>query len=194
MATQPKPFITPQQYLEIERNAEYKSEYISGDMIAMSGASYKHGIIVLNLASRIKQTLKGKPCDTLAGDIRVRATTTSYLYPDIVLMCGYPEFEDANVDTLLNPLAVVEVLSKSTEAYDRGEKFFLYRQIESLQVYILVSQEKHHIEWYIKQTDDQWLLSEVKDIDSILNIPRLDIQIPLSDIYERVSFETNAVA
>ena len=137
MATQPKTHLTPEQYLEIERKAEFKSEYYQGEMFAMSGASYPHIGIVANAVASLHQQLRRGPCRPLSNDMRVRVTATGlYTYPDVVVVCGEPRFLDDTFDTLLNPTVIIEVLSESTEAYDRGQKFEQYRSLESLAEYV----------------------------------------------------------
>src|ERR1035441_2998811 len=142
MATPPKTFLTPEQYLEIERKAEFRSEYYGGEMFAMSGARRGHNLIAWNLAGELRQQLRERPCEAYQHDMRVRVSTAGlYAYPDTVIVCGEPQFLDETQDTLLNPTVIVEVLSPSTEAYDRGDKFELYRAIPSLTYYLLVSSE-----------------------------------------------------
>src|SRR5437868_8492820 len=141
MSSQPKTLLTPEEYLAIERKAEYRSEYLNGEMFAMTGASRKHNLIALNIAGELRQQLKSKPCEAYVNDMRVRIPATDlYTYPDVTVVCGDPEFEDAFIDTLLNPTLLIEVLSESTESYDRGKKFGYYRTIQSLAEYLLVAQ------------------------------------------------------
>src|ERR1019366_2678061 len=159
MATQPKTFLTPEQYLEIERQAEFKSEYYDGEMFAMGGARRGHNLIVWNLAGELGQQLRKRPCEAYQHDMRVRVSATGlYAYPDTVIVCGEPQFLDATQDTLLNPTVIVEVLSPSTEAYDRGRKFELYRAIPSLTHYLLVSPERMSAELFTRQEEGRWLL------------------------------------
>src|SRR4051812_40698878 len=138
MSTQPKPHLTPEQYLEIERAAEYKSEYFDGEMFAMSGAREAHNVVAMNIGAELREQLRQKPCRVYPSDMRVRVSSTGlYTYPDVVAVCDKPQFADEVTDTLLNPVLVVEVLSPSTEAYDRGRKFDHYKTIESLREYLL---------------------------------------------------------
>ena len=136
MAAQPqhKPYVSPQEYLVIEREATYKSEYFNGEMFAMAGASRRwHNLLVTNIVGEIRQQLKGRQCNIYANDMRVRIPSTGlYTYPDVIVVCGEEQFEDDELDTLLNPTLIIEVLSKSTAGYDKGEKFAHYRQLDSL--------------------------------------------------------------
>jgi Uma2 family endonuclease len=136
MSSQPKTYLTPQEYLALERQAEYKNEYFAGEMYAMVGASRKHNLIATNIIMLLVQQLKEKPCEVYSSDMRVKAPATdSYTYPDVVVARVEPEFEDEDVDTLLNPILIVEILSSSTASYDRIKKFGYYRTIESLSEY-----------------------------------------------------------
>ena len=189
MAANPKPRLTPEQYLEIERKAEMKSEYISGEMFAMAGATRAHNLIVANVIGELRNILRQRPCESYPSDMRVKSpATASYTYPDVVVVCDKPVFEDGREDTLLNPGLLVEVLSPSTEAYDRGEKFAHYRHIESLTDYLLISSDKPLLEHYARQADGRWLLSEAVGLKSALSLDNLSITLRLADVYERVDF------
>src|SRR6266404_1708800 len=154
MSSVPKTFLTPEQYLEIERKAEFKSEYFQGEMFAMAGAREAHNLIALNLAAALHPQLRARPCRAYISDMRVRVSATGlYTYPDILVVCGEPQFLDERRDTLLNPNLIVEVLSPSTEAYDRGRKFEHYRSVESLSEYLLVSSERIIAELFTRQPD-----------------------------------------
>ncbi len=149
MSAQPKTFLTPEQYLEIERRAEYKSEYYRGEMFAMVGAKWNHNLIVARLISQFDQQLRSRPCSVTPSDMRVRVSATGlYTYPDVVEVCGPPQFLDDERDTLLNPTLIAEVPSPSTEAYDRGRKFEHYRSLESLAEYLLVGSQRVSAELY----------------------------------------------
>jgi Uma2 family endonuclease len=139
MSTQPKTFISPEQYLAIERKAERKSEYFNGEMFAMAGASESHVLIVTNVVAELREQLRGRPYTVYSTDLRVKVSPTGlYTYPDVVVVCGQPQFADDQRDTLLNPTLIVEVLSESTQDYDRGEKFEHYRSIASFHEYVLI--------------------------------------------------------
>jgi Uma2 family endonuclease len=178
--------ITPTEYLEAERRAETKSEYFDGQVFAMSGASLRHNLIVGNLLAGLHTQLKGRPCRVLPSDMRVHVPTGLYTYPDVTVTCGAPKLEDEHFDTLLNPTLLIEVLSDSTERYDRGRKTEHYRQIESLQEYLLVSQEEAHIERYLRQSEREWLLTEAIGFEERISLPSIDCVIALRDVYDRV--------
>jgi Uma2 family endonuclease len=174
--------MTPEEYLAFERASEERHEYIDGEIFAMSGASYAHVRIVSNLSDCLRNTLRGGPCVPLTNDMRVRAGATRFCYPDVVVLCGPPELEDD--DILLNPTLIVEVLSETTEAYDRGAKFSYYRGLSSLREYLLVSQRETRIEQFARQADGRWLLSEATEGE--LPLPSLGVALPVAAIYEGV--------
>ncbi len=177
---------TPTEYLTFERASETRHELIAGDIYAMTGASRQHNLISANLTAALINRLHGQPCEVYVSDMRVKTSATGYSYPDVVVACGTPSFEDTHGDTLLNPVVIIEVLSPSTELYDRSAKFQQYRTLSSLQVYILVSQESPRIEMYTRQSGDLWVLSEVKDLTDILELWVISCALPLSEIYARV--------
>ena len=187
MSTQPKSFLTPEEYLAIERRSETRSEYLNGEMFAMVGASRKRNLIAGNIFGELRQALKGKPCEAYTNDMRVRIPATGlYTYPDVVVVCGEPEFEDEHIDTLINPTFVVEVLSDSTESYDRGRKAGFYRSVESIAEYLLVSQDEYRVEQYVKQTDGKWLLTDIRSLESTVDLVSLQYALPMKEIYDRV--------
>jgi Uma2 family endonuclease len=193
MATQPKTYLTPEQYLEIERKAEFKSEYYQGEMFAMSGAREGHNLIVWNLAAELHRQLRAKPCRAYINDMRVRVNATGlYTYPDVAAVCGEPQFLDENRDTLLNPSLIVEVLSPSTEAYDRGRKFEHYRSVESVSEYLLVSSERVSAELYTRQPDGRWLLTAAAHMEDSLDLQSVGAQLSLADLYEKVDLAAPA--
>ncbi len=179
--------MTVAEYLDLERKSETKSEFLNGEMFAMTGASLKHNRISGNVFATFHAQLRGKSCEAHTNDMRVRAHATDlFTYPDVVVVCGQPEMDDDEADTLLNPKLIVEVLSKSTENYDRGTKFAHYRTIPSLTDYILIAQESVHVEHFTRQGDGRWLLSETDDPASVLDLPSIGCRLALSDAYERV--------
>ena len=179
-------YITPQEYLALERKAHCKSEYLDGHIIAMSGASFKHSLIISNISGELHLQFKGRGCSVHTNDMRVRPNPRdSYFYPDVVVVCGEPQFEDEAFDTLLNPIVIVEVLSPSTEAYDRGEKFRRYQQLASLKEYVLVSQDKVWVEHH-RLHGAQWILSHYRTLEEVLPLPSIGCEVPLRDIYTRV--------
>ena len=189
MSAVPAPRLTPQEYLVRERRAETKSEYLRGEVFAMSGASREHNLIAANTARQLGNQLRDRKCEVYQSDMRVKVSPTGlYTYPDVTVVCGAPEFEDAEVDTLLNPKVLVEVLSPSTADYDRGGKFTHYRRLPSLQEYVLISQDRPLIEHYVRQGRDEWLLTEQSSLEEILVLPSIQCQLPLSEIYLKVRF------
>ena len=189
MTSQPKTtYLTPEEYLTFERKAEYKNEYIDGEIIAMTGASRRHNLITINLGREISQQLKGRPCETYGGDMRVRIPSKRmYTYPDVVVVCDEPQLEDDYLDTLLNPTVIIEVLSKSTEPYDRFKKFAFYRTIESLAEYILVAQHEYRVEQHTKQTDGRWLLSDHRSLEDVVELASIQCILALREVYDKVT-------
>jgi Uma2 family endonuclease len=177
-----------EEYLEIERNSELKHEYISGEIVAMAGATRAHNLITGNIAQRLMNQLEGKPCETYSNDMRVRTTPSDYTYPDVVVVCDEPQFEDVELDTLLNPTVVIEVLSKTSEARDRGEKFSDYRTIQSVRDIVFVSQHKPRVEHYVRQANDEWTLHDVTDPAGVIKLSSIGCTLTLAEIYERVEF------
>ena len=193
MSLQPKSFYTPEEYLALERKAEYKSEYFAGEIFAMSGASERHNLIVGNVFATLHTQLRNRPCRVYMNDMRVKVSPTGlYTYPDIVALCGEPQFDDEQKDTLLNPAVILEVLSPSTEAYDRGEKFAHYRKLSSVAEYVLISQEKPHVEHFVRQPDNQWLLSETTDLHDAVQLPSINCVLALDEVYEKIEVEVQA--
>jgi Uma2 family endonuclease len=187
MATHPKTFLTPEQYLEIERKAEFKSEYYQGEMFLMSGAREPHNLIVVNLAAELRQQLRKRPCRTYVNDMRVRVKATGlYTYPDVVAVCGEPEFLDETRDTLLNPSLIVEVLSPSTEIYNRIRKFEHYRSVESVSEYLMIASERVSAELYTRQPDGRWMLTAVDRMEDSLDLQSVGVHLALADLYEKV--------
>jgi len=189
MSTQPKHLLTPEEYLEIERNAELKSEYYRGEMFAMAGATEVHNLLVANLLRDLGVQFRSRPCRVYANDLRVRAGNSNlYTYPHVVALCGKPEFLDGKLDTLLNPNLLIEVLSPSREGYDRGLKFEMYRSIESLTEYLLVSSDRVHIDLYARQADGRWLLTSVSRPEESLELRSVACRIMVADVYEKLEF------
>jgi Uma2 family endonuclease len=192
MSAHAQPSLTPEEYLEIERAADFKSEYYAGRMYAMSGASYNHVLITVSLGGELRAALKRSPCAVGANDLRLRISPRGlYTYPDIVVVCGEPRFADDQRDTLANPTFLAEVLSPSTEAYDRGFKSAQYRKIESLQEYALVSQTEPRLEVFRRQPGGGWLLSEFTGLDAVSRFESLGCEIPLAEIYAKVTFSAD---
>ena len=187
MALQPKTLFTPEEYLEMERKAAYKSEYHDGEIFAMAGASESHISIVGNLMYLLVGQFKGRDCKAYSNDMKVRVTATGlFTYPDVVILCGEPRFNDQQKDVLLNPRVIIEVLSDSTEAYDRGKKFDHYRSIESLSDYLLVAQDQPEIDKFVRQPDQQWLYSPTKGIEARVEIESVNCVLSLAEVYDKV--------
>lgn len=181
--------VTPDEYLVQERAADQKSELINGEVYAMAGVSFEHTLIVTNLGAALHTRLRGRPCTTHLTDLRLSVPDTRlYTYPDALVICGEPTFVDDQFDTVTNPIALFEILSPSTEAYDRGAKFAHYRRLESLQYYVLISQTEPLVECYERQAGNTWLLTEFRGLEAVLTLPTLAVEIPLTDLYERIVF------
>jgi Uma2 family endonuclease len=186
LAIQPR--YTPQEYLARERAATEKSEYVNGEIYAMAGASEWHNLIAVNLLFAFKGQLRERPCKTYTSDMRVKVSETGmYTYPDVTVACGDVQFEDAHHDTLLNPTLIVEVLSPSTENYDRGKKFARYRKIASLTDYLLVAQDRIHVEHFVRQ-GPWWRFSEYDDPAATFDLTAIGCRLTLRDIYDHISF------
>jgi len=183
-------YISPEEYLRRERQAEYKSEYLNGEIFAMGGASEVHNLIAGNIFGELRQQLKERSCRVYISDMRVKVHSVGlYTYPDVVIVCGEPEFEDNEFDTLLNPTVLIEVLSKSTERYDRIAKTSYYRTIDSLAAHLLVAQDEIRLEQYSRQPDGQWLFSEYLTLDAVVDLASIECTLKLSDVYDRITFE-----
>lgn len=178
---------TREEYLELERNAEFRHEFIDGRIVAMTGASVAHARIVLGLGSTLRAVVRGKGCDVLVNDLRVKTGTGNYFYPDVVAYCGPPRLEDDQQDALLNPILVAEVLSPSTAAYDRGEKADHYRTIPTLQEYVLIAQDRPYAQKFLRD-GGFWIMSEVSGLDQSILLCSLGCSVELRDLYEGVDF------
>jgi Uma2 family endonuclease len=186
MASEAKQRLTIQEYLAFERQSETKNDYVNGEIFAMTGASRIHNLITGNIFGEIRNQLRGRPCEVYMEAMRVRAPSDLFTYPDVVVVCGERRFDDSEFDTLLNPTLIFEVLSPSTEAYNRGIKAERYRAIPSLSEYVLVAQDRIHIEHYIRQATDRWLLEELSDLGETLELPSIDCRLSPAEIYEQV--------
>ncbi len=193
MSSQAKSFLTPEQYLEIERKAEFKSEYLNGEMFAMAGAKEAHNLVVADVLAALHQPFRPRPCRVYPSDMRVNVPATGlYAYPDVVVVCAEPRFRDDQDDTLLNPGLIIEVLSPSTEAYDRGRKFDHYKSIESLREYLLVASDHRHADLYTRQADGRWMLTSADKLEDTLTLESVGAQLNLADLYEKVEFPVTA--
>jgi len=180
-------FITEKEYLDTERISLEKHEYYKGEVFAMSGASINHNEIAINCIFELKSKLKGKSCRRYGSDLRIHIPlNTLYTYPDISIICGEVETIDSKFDTAINPTVIFEILSQSTRNYDLGQKFALYRQIETLKEYILIDSEQVNVLKFSKNDDKSWLLVEFKSLDEFFSIDAVGIEIQLKEIYENV--------
>ena len=182
--------ITPQEYLIRERQASIKSEFYQGEIFAMGGGSANHSLIAANFVREAGNALRDKPGIVFNSDLRVQVQSTGlYTYPDATIVCGELLFDDDHRDTLLNPTVIVEVLSDSTEKYDRGKKSNHYRQIASLKELILIAQDRSHVERFTRQPNGDWLFHEQKELTADFELKSLGISIAISELYRGVKFE-----
>ena len=190
MAALPKVKLTAAEYLAMERASEEKHEFLDGEIYLMSGASRNHNLILVNVLASLHAQLRKRPCVVYPSDMRVKVNDSGlYTYPDISVVCDPPQFDEADQDTLLNPTLIIEVLSPSTESYDRGKKFQHYRTLESLQEYVLIAQDSPRIERYLRQPNHEWLLADASGLESTLELASIQCTLVLADVYEKVSFE-----
>jgi Uma2 family endonuclease len=187
MSTQPKTFLTPEEYLEIERKAESKSEYYNGEMFAMAGASERHGAIITNIVGGLWPQLRSGPCRAISNDLRLRVLPSGlYTYPDVVVVCGESQYSDGRKDTIENPTVIFEVLSESTRDYDRGQKFEFYRALSSLRDYLTIAQNTPHVEHWSRQDNHRGLLSEFNDLSANIQLASIGCVLKLSEVYDRI--------
>jgi Uma2 family endonuclease len=183
------PLLTPAEYLRIERAALYRSEYFAEEMFAMAGGSPRHSLIKTNLVSELRHRLKGRPCTAYDGDLRILVAATGlYTYPDASVICGELQYDDHHRDTMLNPTLLSEVLSETSEAYDRGKKFHHYQKLPSLKEYLLVSQDSPRLERFSRNPDDTWTLTVVSGLDQSLELPSIGVMLSLAEVYDKVDF------
>lgn len=189
MSAHAQAWLSPEEYLAIEREAEFRSEYFDGVMYSLAGGTLSNSHIMGNLAGKFRSALKKRPCLVMPADARVRVGKgRMYCYPDVVVACEPRQFAENDKDTLVNPTVVIEVLSPSTEAHDRGTKSEQYRTIESLQAYALVSQNAPHVEIYHRNAAGEWVVSDVNGLDAACDFDGLGIKIPMAEIYDKVEF------
>ncbi|MGA8026747.1 MAG: Uma2 family endonuclease [Bryobacteraceae bacterium] len=191
MSSAPTAYLTPEEYLEQERKAERKSEYFRGEVFAMAGASRRHVLTVVNLVHELGRKLGDRPCNVYSMDLRLAVGAAGlYTYPDVMVTCGEEKFADQHEDTLLNPALIVEVLSKSTKNYDRGQKFESYRALPSLMEYLTVALDRRHVEQWIRQPDKRWILREYSGPAETISMPSIGVDVQLADIYRKIDFST----
>ncbi|MDJ0661349.1 MAG: Uma2 family endonuclease [Crocosphaera sp.] len=189
LQTEKQKTYTPQEYLDLEVEAKDRHEYRNGEMIVISGGTPNHNRITGNFSAALNFAFKGQPYDVFITDQRLWIPSTkTYTYPDIMIVQGEIQLQEGRNDTIINPLLIAEVLSQSTEAYDRGDKFSAYRTIPSLQEYILIQQYSPHIEQFSKTESGQWLLSDYDGQEATLTLKSISLEIPLVDIYDKVDF------
>jgi Uma2 family endonuclease len=186
----PDNFVTLEDYFRLEETGENKHEYFHGAIYDMTGASYTHTTLVHNIDGQLYVQLRGKSCRAHTNDLRVKIETTMlYTYPDLLVICGQPQFADGRNDTVTNPTLIIEVLSPSTEGYDRGKKFQHYRTIDTLREYLLVAQDAVRAERYVRQSANEWLLQEFTALDQMVSLESIGCALPLAAVYEDVTFE-----
>ena len=193
MSSVPKTLLTPEEYLHKDRQADFKSEFFRGEMFAMAGASAKHNLIVSNAIVTLGSQLKNRPCRVYPSDLRLQIQATGlFTYPDLSIVCGEPQFEYDQGDVLINPDVIVEVLSESTEAYDRGKKFEHYRQIPSLKQYVLIAQDRHSVEVFTRTGTDEWTLRAKQSASASVDLTSIECSLPLSEVYDKVELEADS--
>ena len=186
MSSLPNLYLSPEEYLSLERRAEFKSEYFDGVVYAMAGGSERHNLIAANIIIALGVQLRDRPCRVYPSDLKVRVPNSKrFFYPDVSVICGETQFAGEERDVILNPVLITEVLSESTEAFDRGKKFLSYQQIEPLREYLLVAQDEFVVEHYLRR-EDGWLYTKASGLDADLVLPALNCRIALSDIYNKV--------
>lgn len=188
MASVPKYYLSPEEYLALERKAEFKSEYMDGVVYAFAGGSPRHNLIVANIIITLGGQLKGRPCRVYPSDLKVRTPNSNrFFYPDVSVVCGDDEVADDEQDVILNPTLIVEVSSESTAAFDRGKKFLSYQQIDSLQEYLLVSQDEILVEGYARQGSDRWLYTKATGLEGSLTLSSIECELTLRDVYDKAT-------
>lgn len=189
MSALPKPrLFTDDEYLLLEEHAESRSQFYYGEIFAMAGANRRHNIISTNVTASLHAQLRRRPCEVYQNDMRVKVHKNFYTYPDIVVVCGKPEIERKGGENLLNPTVLIEVLSRSTEKFDRNEKARQYRTLSSLKELVLISQDKPHIEHYARQESGSWLITEITALETVLKLNSIECELNLADVYEKADF------
>lgn len=190
MVAKPQQYYQPEEYLALEETVDYRSEYYRGEIFAMAGRSLNHNRIVKNLIVALEAALEGKSCEAFISDMRLHVKQNGlYTYPDVMVVCDKLKFAKGRTDTITNPGLIIEVLSESTQAYDRGAKFELYRAIETLQDYVLIDQARVYVEYFHKWADGRWVLAEFNQLEAILKLESVAVEVPLDRVYQRVEWE-----
>lgn len=185
-AKPPKSCLSAAEYLALDRSSDFRNEYIDGEMVAMAGGSWEHSLIIGNALAELKQQLRGGPCKAHASELRIQAADGLRTYPDVVVVCGEPAFADEHRDTVTNPKLIIEVLSPTTESYDRGRKFESYRTIPFLEEYVLISQDRPRVERFLRQPEGAWLFVELAGLKEAIQLLSVGCQLNLEAIYEGV--------
>ena len=184
-----KRYYTPEEYLEVEEEAEFRSEYRDGEIIPMTGGTTNHNKIAGNFYAYLKFALRGKNYDVYISDVRLWIPRyRQYTYPDVMVIEGQPVYTGTNTTTVMNPSLIAEVLSKSTKNYDQGDKFLYYRSIPEFKEYVLIDQYQYHVMQYVKTAEGQWLFNELEGESATLSLQTVDVNIQLNDLYEKVNF------
>jgi Uma2 family endonuclease len=187
MSAQPTSLISADEYLAFERRQREKHEFFNGEIYLQAGASIAHNLITANIIGSLHQQLRDKPCTVLPSDMRIRTPRRrQYMYPDATIICGSPIFDDEQHDTIINPIVIFEVLSPSTEQYDRGRKFQAYRTISTLQEYLLISQTMMRVEHFKRHNDMMWLMAEYSRSDQVIELASVSCRLSLGALYEKV--------
>ncbi len=193
MAAKPRGLLGREEYLALERRGEGKHEYLAGQLVAMVGASFRHNLIQTRVLASLYQQLRGRPCEVTPSDLRVAIGALGvYTYPAVTVVCGEPQFEDAEQDTLLNPTLLVEILSPSTESYDRGEKFERYRLIPTFREYLLIAPDRPLVEHYLRQPGDRWALATSGQLGDVVALDAIGCTLALADVYAGIRFDQPA--
>jgi Uma2 family endonuclease len=186
MAIQPDYYLPPEEYLAIERKAEFKSEYLDGVMYAMAGATERHNVVVANLIISIGVQLRGRPCRVYPSDLKVRVLNSKrFFYPDVSVVCGETAFADEHKDVIVNPILIAEVLSEGTAGFDRGKKFLSYQQIDSLKEYVLIAQDEILVEKYARLDNNSWVYTKTAGVEGTIILPSIQCEISLRDVYDK---------
>lgn len=189
MSAFPQPFLSVEEYLLFEETSETRHEYIDGEMVAMTGASIVHNQINQNISRFLDDALDEQGCDLYTSDMRVKVEDTgNYMYPNVVIVCGEKEIEERQGESILNPTILIEILSHSTEAYDRGLKWAHYKRIPSLQEYIIVTQTRPYVEHYIRQNATLWYYTTYEGLDAVITFPSVEDELSLASLYRKVTF------
>ena len=193
MAAEPPGLLSCEDYLALERRGEGKHEYVAGEFVAMVSASFRHNLIQTRVVSNLYGQLRGRPCEVTPSGLRVAVGALGiYTYPDVTVVCGEPRFEDAEQDTLLNPTLIVEILSPSTESYDRGKKFQRYRLLPAFQEYLLIAQDLPFVEHYVRQADNRWVFSAFERLGDVVALDAIGGTLALADVYAGIAFDQPA--